>query len=279
MEPESQEVERICFNCESFFPDAVREFTEFGVCLKDEEFEPFLDELLEKENYACCKELIERKKFPGEREACDQYSQAELGEPYEIPDDSELARSIRAASKQGQLTFETLERLILEEQVRQIDWAHVPTDKQREKLKSPQREDQHAAISSLGWLICQGNKAAFEELFRFARELPPPTKIEDVHFRIDILTQLENWRPVSALAPYLIAELNNTPSNLTTRQWISAVLKVLARCPAGRIRKPLTKMLKEKRFSYRFKRKIKELLWELSGRPREFWSDDDLEEF
>jgi len=279
MGPKNEEIERICFNCASFFPDTMGGFTEFGICLSDEEFEPFLDELLENSNYACCKELVERKKFHGMREACDEFSEVETGEVTELPDDKEFERAVKSAAKKGQLDLETLQQLILEEQFRRIDWAQVPIDEQREKLRSPQREDQSAAIKSLGFLICQRNKAAFEELFRFARAQPPVTTIEDVHFRIDILMQLKNWRPVSALAPFLIDELNNTPSSNTTRQWISEVLKVLSRCPTGEVRKPLTKMLKEKGRSHRFKRKIKELLWELSGRPREFWSDDDLEEF
>lgn len=279
MGPDKEEVERICFNCNSFFPDTMGTFTEFGICLNDEEFEPFLDELLENSNYDCCKELVERKKFHGMREACDEFSDVETGEVTELPDDKEFERAVKSAAKKGQLDLETLQQLILEEQLRKIDWANQPIDKQREKLKSPQPEDQEAAIKSLGFLICQRNKAAFEELFRFARELPPLTSIEDVHFRMDILMQLEHWRPLSVLAPYLIDELNNTPSSNTTRQWISAVLKVLSRCPAEEIRKPLAKMLKEKPFSHRLKRKIKELLWELSGRPREPWSDDDLGEF
>lgn len=278
MEPQNEEIERICFNCNSFFPDTIGTFTEFGICLNDEEFEPFLDELLEDSNYDCCKELVERKKFVGDREACAQFSGAEMGEITELPADREFERAVKSAARKGQLDLETVERLLLEEQFRRIDWAQQPIDKQSEKLRSPQREDQHAAIKSLGFLICQGNEAAFQELFRFARELPPITRIEDVHFRMDILMQLEHWRPLSVLAPYLIDELNSTPSSNTTRQWISAVLKVLSRCPVGEIREPLTKMLKEKPFSHRLKRKIKELLWELSGRPRELWFDDDFEE-
>lgn len=278
MEPENEDTERICFNCDSFLPDRMGEFTEFGICLNDEEFEPFLDELLGKSNYECCEELIEKKEFVGEREACAHFSQSPESERIEIPDDSELAEAIRSAAKKGQLDPETFERLVLEEEIRRIDWAHLRIDNHSEKLKSPQKEDQIAAIKSLGFLICQGNKPAFEELLRFARALPPLTTIEDVHFRMRILMELEHWRPVSALAPYLIDELNNTVSSNTTRQWISAVLKVLSRCPFQEIREPLKKMLREKPFSHRLKRKIKDMLWEMSGRPRELWFDDELEE-
>lgn len=41
------EQDKICQNCSSFFQDS-RDFnTDFGICLDDEVFEPFLDEILD----------------------------------------------------------------------------------------------------------------------------------------------------------------------------------------------------------------------------------------
>ena len=37
-------LERLCFNCNSFFPDTF-EATEYGICLDEEVFEPFLDKM------------------------------------------------------------------------------------------------------------------------------------------------------------------------------------------------------------------------------------------
>ena len=43
-------MERICFNCNVFFPASMDENMEYGICLNDKEFEPFIDELLENFN-------------------------------------------------------------------------------------------------------------------------------------------------------------------------------------------------------------------------------------
>ena len=69
---------RVCFNCNYFFPDC-DDFTEYGICLEDDAFEPFIDELLEM-NYSSCRELVEAKKFPGDRDACEKYDEVEIEE-------------------------------------------------------------------------------------------------------------------------------------------------------------------------------------------------------
>ena len=58
-------LEAICFNCNQFFPTIMDEPTEFGICLNDQAFEPFIDELLENPKTASCQELIHCKKFSG----------------------------------------------------------------------------------------------------------------------------------------------------------------------------------------------------------------------
>jgi len=42
---------RKCSNCASFFPASMEDATEFGICLNDEEFEPFIEELLGNPNF------------------------------------------------------------------------------------------------------------------------------------------------------------------------------------------------------------------------------------
>ena len=260
MEEKEEELERICFNCSSFLPSTMGEPSEFGICLNDEEFEPFLDELLGNSNYDCCKDLIERKKFPGEREACPDF---DIGEGFEIDDNSELGRALLSAIKAGRFNSETFERLLPEEQLRNIDFKTLPTDEYCEQLKSPEREDRDAAIESLGGLARIGNKAAFEELFKYLRRLPPLTTIEEVHFKLHILEYLGRLEFRPSLTQFLLDELYNTPSNATTRQWISAILEFLRHCPAKDVCGPLEKMLKEKRFSYKLKKKVQYLLYDL----------------
>ena len=79
MEYEKEELERTCFNRNYFFPASLDEPTECGICLNDEEFEPFLDEILDNSNLDCCHDLIKRKKFIKDREACSDYSEMEQG--------------------------------------------------------------------------------------------------------------------------------------------------------------------------------------------------------
>lgn len=70
-------LERVCFNCNYFFPSRT-EASEYGICLEDKDFEPFIDELMENLNYSCCQELIQTKEFPGDQDACNKYDEAEI---------------------------------------------------------------------------------------------------------------------------------------------------------------------------------------------------------
>ncbi len=81
-----EQLERICFNCNYFFPSRT-EASEYGICLEDKDFEPFLDELLEDLNYGSCQKLISSKEFPGHKEACEKYEEAEI---VEIDGDDDL---------------------------------------------------------------------------------------------------------------------------------------------------------------------------------------------
>ncbi|MGA7277461.1 MAG: hypothetical protein WBW79_05945 [Desulfocapsaceae bacterium] len=75
----NDKLERICENCNSFFPDTF-EPTENGICLADEAFEPYLDDLLERGDFSACQKLIEVKRFHLQQEACPLYEEAEIVE-------------------------------------------------------------------------------------------------------------------------------------------------------------------------------------------------------
>ena len=72
-----EQLERVCCNCNYFFPSRP-EISEYGICLEDSEFDPFIDELLENLNYSCCQDLIREKEFTGDKDACNQYEEAEF---------------------------------------------------------------------------------------------------------------------------------------------------------------------------------------------------------
>jgi hypothetical protein len=259
MKENKEELERVCFNCNQFFPASMNEATEFGMCLMDEVFEPYIEELLENSNFASCQDLIDCKKFPGEREACENFEESES---IEIDDESPLGREINHLRKTGNLNIETLREALLKEEIRNIDWKTMPVARYVRQLESPKKEEQEKGISSLGGMIAFGNKEAFKELFEYFKKLPPPKTLDEVYFKKKILRQLEHHKTMSPLVPQLIDELYNTPSNNTTRQWITDIFRFLRHSPIEEVRAPLEKMVNDNRFSYRIKRKIKDILYQ-----------------
>ncbi len=250
------ELERVCFNCNNFFP-ASDEITEFGICLNDKEFEPFIDELLEKQDYTRCQELVNRKRFSGEQEACLDFSEVEV--ITDIEEKSELWRKLVSLIKSGNFSEEKLDNLILEEQLNNIDFRTLPVDRYIKPLYDPDPEKRDAAISSLESLVYFQNEKAFQLLFEYLKQLPSPRTIAEVHLRKKILKHLECSDFKKTVIPYLIDELYRIPSNNTTRQWISYIIKFLEDSKDKKAHEHLKKMLKDKRFSYRIKRKINKI--------------------
>lgn len=101
---QKEALERICFNCNQFFPSSMDEPTEYGICLSDGDFEPFIEELLEKSNYSSCQNLINSKKFPGECKGCENYEEIESAE---IDDNSSLGQELKRLCESGELNHET----------------------------------------------------------------------------------------------------------------------------------------------------------------------------
>lgn len=256
---EEEGIERICCNCNQFLPVSLEETTEFGVCLRDEAFEPYIEDLLENPSYSSCQDLVDCRKFPGERKSCENFEEVEW---IEIDDNSLLGKELESLCKSGEFTLEPFERVLLEEMVRNIDWKTMPVDQYVEKLRSPKTEEQKSGIASLGGMISLGNKEAFGELFGYFKQLPPPETIEDVHFKKEVLRQLEHNDTRQQIIPRLIEELYSTPSNNTTRQWISDIFRFLECVPRSEIREPLERMLEDKRFSYRLKKRIEDMLYQ-----------------
>ena len=261
---EEEKLERVCYNCNQFFPSTMEEATDYGICLSDRDFEPFIEELLDKSNYSSCQDLVDSKKFKGDREGCETYEEMESTE---IDDNSPLGEELKRLSESGKLNPETLKAAVLDEQIRNIDWKSMPVDRHVKQLQSPLKEDQKAGISSLGGMISFGNKEAFKELLKYFKNLPPPKTLEEVYFKKEILRILERENARSQIIPYLIDELYKTASNNTTRQWISAIFKFLEYSSKDMVREPLEKMLKDNKFSYRLKKKMKNILGEFVGRP------------
>jgi len=254
-----QDLEAICFNCNQFFLITMDEPTEFGICISDKVFEPFIDELFENPKTASCQDLITCKKFSGEKEACVNFEELDT---MEIDDDSSLGVELSRLSKTGELNIESFKMAILEDQIENIDWKTMPVDKSAAKLKGSNLKERNAAVSNLAGLIIHGNIDAFNELFSFFKQLPAPKTIKEVHFKMELLRQLTLSDKKTILIPHLIDELNRTASNNTTRQWISKIFQFLEHAPLEDVQGPLEKMLEDKRFSYRLKKKIENILYQ-----------------
>jgi len=249
------DMETICLNCGAFFPASFEMPDDFGICLNDPEFDPFLDDILDHEDFTSCKELVERKKFNGEREACTDFEPIER---LEIENDSPLGRDLKRLMDAGQLNADTFKQAFFENQLKNIDWKQMPVDRQKAELEHPDRQGR--AVESLGGMISLGNREAFLVLSQFLKDLPPPSTIEDVHFRKDILPYLRNSKQRETLLPFLVDTLYRTPSNNTTPQWISDILKFMEDLPFEQVCEPLERMLEDKRFSYKLKQKMEYVL-------------------
>jgi hypothetical protein len=263
MRPDDNDMlEKVCFNCNQFFPYPMYETTANGICLNDEVFEPHIDDIFNDNINPSLKSLLEAKEYPGERESCENFDPVDIEEIDHDPD-SPLAQELTHLIDTGQLNKQTIDNAFhndLKRQVDNIDWKAVPIDSYATQLKSNNSIERDKAISSLSGLIAFGNTDAFDELFNYFINLPSPASIGEVHHKIDLLDKLGHRDKDNDLLPHLIEELYNTPSNNTTRQWISAVFDFIRFFPSEQIREPLEKMLKDQRFSHRLKKKIKEIL-------------------
>jgi hypothetical protein len=250
-------VEKTCTDCSSYLPVTPEELSELGICLNDEAFEPFVEELLMGVIPSSCKALVEKKKFVGDRPACPDFLESEI---IEIDDDSPFGQALNRLKDSGELTPETFKHAIFEEQVRQTDWKTYPVDRYAKQLESNRSTERNTGITSLGAMIALGNPTAFQVLLRFLSSLPPPATIKDVHLKKEVLRRLECWKERSAVAPILIEELGSIPSNNTTRQWITEILRFLEFCPLQVIQDPLRRMLSDKKSSPGVRKKIAEIL-------------------
>ena len=261
------ELERVCTNCNYGFlsePFA----SDFVICLKDPEFEPYLDEILEEQDFSRCQELVKQKRFSWEQEACPDFDPMEFSDE-DIPLSTELSSAIDQLAKDGNLTSETIQQAIFEDMIDEIDWAKVPVEKYVERLDNAKtQETRKKAVQSFGHLISQRNKAAFNALFSYLKDLLPPTTVEQTHLRIEILRQLKftlNFQ--KKLARLLVKDLFRTPSNNTTRGWYTAVFRFFESSSADIAEEALQPILDSPQFSYRIKKRVKMILEQVN----DFW--------
>ncbi len=78
------ESEETCTNCHAFRPVSYEQDGEQGICLLDPAFDPYLDEIIEQDSFAGCRQLVQEKMFPGEQEACNLYDEVDYIDEYDL---------------------------------------------------------------------------------------------------------------------------------------------------------------------------------------------------
>ncbi len=256
-----EELAHECCNCNYAHPAAPFQ-SEYAICLNDEELAPYLDDILDEEDFSRCADLVRRKRFDWEREACEQFEPIDDSNAIELSEG--LAQKINQLHENGELTADTLKQAIAVEAFESTDWANHPIDAyMRELNNAASAEARKEAIHKLGFLIRQNNCQAFEALCDYLRNLPPPESNADKDVRIKILDQLsvardENLKKVAFL---LVDDLFRTPSNNTTRGWYTKVFNYFERiCPQDIAVEALRPIVNSQEFSHRIKKRVRNII-------------------
>lgn len=259
------ELDAVCGNCNNSFP-AEEGGSIFGICLKDPEFDPYIARLFAND-FACCANLIERKRFMLDRKACADFDPVE-----DVGDEAEASQKLTADIKdlvaKGQLTPENVRTAIAVEAFTSTDWSQMSAHQYVQRLQAATTiQSRDDALSGLGFLVSQGNRPAFDALCAFLRKLPPPQTPEACRFRSEVLRHLRlaNKRQ-REVAQLLVEDLFRTPSNRHTRPWYTEVFGFFKRCSPDVAEETLQPMLDSPKFSYRIKRQVKDIIG-VSGKP------------
>lgn len=82
------EGERICYFCNYFLSDISDFETGLGVCLRNEKFDPYIEEIFEESSFECCFDLYLEKRIDG-NSTCPNFEKAEIREIPESGVDTE----------------------------------------------------------------------------------------------------------------------------------------------------------------------------------------------
>lgn len=238
---------RICMNCNQFLSYPTGEPTEFGVCLEEEVFHPYVLEMLEGD-YSSCLELIEERKFDGNRDVCQSYEPVEYY-PINIDLDPE---ELKQLDLDGEGFLDYLMTHALEK-------SSLSIEELAERLADSDPGKRDELLTTIEGMANFGNDDASQVLFSHLQELPVVENIEDVHYKVRILKSLSN--DDLEVLEVLLEELYKTPSNNTTRQWISAIFDYMMNSSLQEAEEALERIAKDtKSFSHRLRKKAKRII-------------------
>lgn len=262
-------LDRICADCAHCFPDRVG-WSDYGICILDPVFEPFEDDIVQC-RFERCQKIVDAKRFDINQEACPDF------QPIEILDESKTAEIEDLLGMSfGDSSLEEIEDsktiLTFEDGGTnyRVDFSELPVEAHVKDLNSPLRKQREAAITSLGALLSLGNAKAKAPLLDYFKGLGPPSTLDEVHFKIFVLSQFKGPETSQELAEILLSDLEQTPSNNTTRQWITALLEHLFKAPLHWVEPRLRDLIRKGLFSYRLKKRIESMLDQM-------WKDSEFE--
>jgi hypothetical protein len=253
----SRNQDNICADCNHCFPDKEGP-TSYGICLLDLELEPFEEEILELD-FRNCRELVKKKRFDLNHEACSQFSLAEIEEFGDL-DETDLQGLLDTGSGQQEANYVRIDPEAVDIEAY---CSKLPVQGYVDKLYSSDPKESREALESLRGLRYMGNKAAEEALLEFFKKLGPPGTLEEVKLKIEVFRHLKDLKDNSELVQVLLSDLENTRSNNTTRQWFTTILKALGSTSPEMVQGALEDMLERQIFSRRLEKRIEELLQDL----------------
>ncbi len=245
--------EYTCADCERCLPDRDGPTTS-GICLLDPEFEPYLEEIMELD-FTNCHRLVQKKSFDFNREACSDYTPAETIEMGELDDFMDGAAPL-ISEKQSPEPGEKENGF----DVQKIDFKRLPVEPYLQDLYSSSGSRRQKAVDTIGALTTLGNEKARDVLLNFLKELGPPQNLEQARFKAETLRHFQGQESNHDLLEVLLSDLENTVSNNSTRQWITAILDFLGRAPVDLIKDQLQSMVDRKVFSQRLKKRVVDII-------------------
>lgn len=248
---------KICTNCNQFFPLDEYKCKE-GVCLLDEHLEPYIDDILEMRELSHIKNLIESKLIDWEQEACENFDPVEF-DPLDTLIDDVFDEIGEDAGPE-----EIIKKIVEKDPF--ILLKNASMDRHKENLTSPDKRVKTEAIGQIVNFAVLKNLEAENIFYEYYENLPPAETLDDTHQRVDMLQRTKGLSDKERYARLLVKELYRTKSNNTTRSLISEIFNILKTIPLKYIEEDLENMLKDKRFSYRLKRKMKDILG-----PQKYW--------
>ncbi len=227
-EDTGEDVERSCELCSYFFQDTE---SYLGICFKkDDVFEPYLEDMFDGD-LSKCHDLFVEKRYDGSNMICDDY------EPSEIIDADE-AEMYEQSEKMKKANADDLISLLYTDK--------YPLD---------------TVLANVFHYVCLGNISSYKGLITYYKSLGPADNLEEVHRRVKIVEHLNHYdSPEENIYAY-INELYRTPSNNTTRQLYTCILDCLRHYPVELVDKPLSKLLKEKKYGQKLTDKILDVIY------------------